>query len=63
VPRLPQQNGMVKRKNKSILNMARSILKTKKIPNKFWAEEVDCVVSLLNRCPMKDLNDMTPQEA
>jgi hypothetical protein len=54
---------MVKRKNKSILNMARSILKTKKMPNKFWAEEVDYVVSLSNRCPMKDLNDITPQEA
>jgi hypothetical protein len=54
---------MVKRKNKSILNMAISILKTKKMPNKFWAEEVDYVVSLSNRCPMKDLNDITPQEA
>ena len=63
MPRLPQQNGTVKRKNKSILNMARSILKTKKMPNKFWAEEVDYVVSLSNRCPMKDLNDITPQEA
>ena len=63
MPRLPQQNGIVKRKNKSILNMARSILKTKKMPNKFWAEEVDYVVSLSNRCPMKDLNDITPQEA
>jgi len=58
-----QQNGMVKRKNKSILNVTKSLLKTKKMPKEFWAETVDCAIYLSNRCPTKNLNDMTPQEA
>jgi len=58
-----QQNGMVKRKNKSILNVTKSLLKTKKMPKEFWAETVDCAIYLSNRCPTKNLNEMTPQEA
>ena len=63
VPRSPQQNDMVKRKNRSIHNMARNMLKTKKIPKEFWAEIVDCVVYLSTRCPTKGLNDVTSQKA
>lgn len=63
VPRFPQQNGMVVRKNRSILNMAISMLKTKKMPKEFWAKTVDCVVYFSNRCFTKGLNDMTSQEA
>jgi len=43
--------------------MARSILKTKKMPKEFYAKIVDCVIYLSNRCPNKDLNSMTSQEA
>jgi hypothetical protein len=54
---------MVVGNNISNLNMARSILKTKKMPKEFWTEAVDCVIYLSNRCPTKGLNNMTPQEA
>nr|GEZ61900.1 retrovirus-related Pol polyprotein from transposon TNT 1-94 [Tanacetum cinerariifolium] len=43
-PYSPQQNGVVKRKNRTILNMVQIMLKTKKMPKEFWAEAVDCVV-------------------
>ena len=43
--------------------MARSMLKTKKMPKEFWAEAVDYAIYLSNRCPIKNLNGMTPQEA
>ena len=43
--------------------MAKRMLKTKKMPKKFWDEAVDCIVYLSNRCLAKELNDMTPQEA
>jgi hypothetical protein len=63
VPRSPQQNDMIERKNISFLSMAKSMLKTKKMPIKFWAEAVDCVIYLSNECPTKGLNDMTLKEA
>ncbi|CAH9069840.1 unnamed protein product [Cuscuta europaea] len=63
VPRTPQQNGVAERKNRTILNMARSMLKTKNMPKDFWAEAVDCAVYLQNRCPTKSLDGKTPQEA
>ncbi|KAL4318065.1 hypothetical protein GQ457_18G013000 [Hibiscus cannabinus] len=49
VPRSPQQNGVAERKNKTILNMARSMLKAKNMPKEFWAEAVSCAVYLSNR--------------
>nr|GEW61629.1 retrovirus-related Pol polyprotein from transposon TNT 1-94 [Tanacetum cinerariifolium] len=44
-PYSPQQNRVVERKNRTILNMVRSMLKTKKMPKEFWAEAVDCATS------------------
>ena len=35
IPRTPQQNGVSERKNRSILNMARSMLKSKRLPKEF----------------------------
>ncbi|KAL4320263.1 hypothetical protein GQ457_18G013060 [Hibiscus cannabinus] len=49
VPRSPQQNGVAERKNKTILNMTRSMLKAKNMPKEFWAEAVSCAVYLSNR--------------
>ena len=36
----PQQNGVAERKNRTILSMVRSMLKSKRMPKKFWAEAV-----------------------
>ena len=40
----------MKRKNRSILNMAKSMLKTKKMPEEFLTEVVDCAIYLSNMC-------------
>ncbi|KAG8478853.1 hypothetical protein CXB51_028662 [Gossypium anomalum] len=45
----PQQNGVAERKNRTILDMARSMVKGKHLPRTFWAEAVQCAVYLLNR--------------
>ncbi|KAL4297638.1 hypothetical protein GQ457_12G007010 [Hibiscus cannabinus] len=63
VPRSPQQNGVAERKNRTILNMARSMLKAKNMPKEFWAEAVSCAVYLSNRSPTKNMDNVTPQEA
>ncbi|KAL5845342.1 hypothetical protein ACOSQ3_011395 [Xanthoceras sorbifolium] len=43
--------------------MVRSMLKSKSIPREFWAEAVACAVYLLNRCPTKSVQSITPEEA
>jgi hypothetical protein len=54
VPRSPQQNGVVERKNRSIINMVRIMFKIKKMPKKFWVKAIN-----YDKCPTKGLNDMT----
>jgi len=38
----PQLNGVAERKNRMILDMARSLLKAKKLPKQYWVEAVSC---------------------
>ena len=59
----PEQNGVSERKNRTVMEMARSILKDKNLPNIFWAEAVYTAVYLLNRCPTKAVENKTPIEA
>ncbi|KAL0320406.1 UNVERIFIED_CONTAM: hypothetical protein Sradi_5302100 [Sesamum radiatum] len=63
VPRTPQQNGVAKRKNRTVLNMARTMLKSKEMTKEFWAEAVACAVYLSNRSLTRSLEKITPQEA
>ncbi|KAJ4769831.1 polyprotein [Rhynchospora pubera] len=63
LPYSPQQNGVAERKNRTILDMVRSMLKSKNMPKEYWAEAVQCAVYLQNRCPTTSLENMTPQEA
>ncbi|KAJ3703208.1 hypothetical protein LUZ61_006913 [Rhynchospora tenuis] len=62
-PYSPQQNGVAERKNRTILDMVRSMLKSKNMPKEFWAEAVQCAVYVQNRCPHAKLTKQTPQEA
>lgn len=59
----PQQNGVAERKNRTIMNMVRSMLTTRSIPKSFWPEAVNWSVHVLNRCPTFAVKNMTPEEA
>ncbi|KAL6327560.1 hypothetical protein AAG906_021850 [Vitis piasezkii] len=59
----PQQNGVVEMKNQTVMEMAKAMLYEKGLPKIFWAEAVNSVVYLLNRCPIKALLNKTPIEA
>jgi hypothetical protein len=59
----PQQNGVVERKNRTIMNMVRSMLFAKQIPKTFWAEAANWSVHVLNRCPTLAVKNKTPEEA
>ncbi|KAM2003469.1 hypothetical protein ACFX15_027030 [Malus domestica] len=63
VPRSPQQNGVAERKNQTIIDMARSMLKSKRLPKELWAEAVACAVYLSNRSPTRSVWGKTSQEA
>ena len=59
----PQQNGVVERKNKTIMNMVRSMLLEKQVPKNFWPEAINWIAHVLNRSPTLVVKDMTPKEA
>ena len=59
----PEKNGIVERKNYTIMEMARSMLKSKNLPNSFWGVTVVTIVYILNQIPKKVLQTITPKEA
>ena len=40
-PYSPQQNGVVERRNRTLLEMTRSILKHMSLPNHMWGEAIN----------------------
>jgi transposase InsO family protein len=62
-PYTPQQNGVVVRRNQTVVDMARCLLKSKGLLGEFWGEAVSTAVYLLNRTPTKSLQGRTPYEA
>jgi hypothetical protein len=62
-PYTPQQNGSAERRNRTIMNMVRCMLKSKHLPKELWGEAVSTATYILNRCPTKRLNGTTPEEA
>ncbi|MCO5549363.1 hypothetical protein L7F22_002833 [Adiantum nelumboides] len=63
MPYTPQQNGVAERKNRSLMEMARCMLKAKSLPHKLWMEAVACAAHVLNRCPTCALKTITPYES
>ena len=61
-PYSPQQNGVVERRNRTILEMTRSILKHMSVPNYMWGEAVRHVTYLVNRSATRTLASKTPYE-
>lgn len=62
-PYTPQQNGVVERRNRTLMEMTRSMLKAKGVPNYMWGEAVRHATYLINRVPTRALKDQTPYES
>lgn len=61
-PYSPQQNIIVERRNKTMMEMARSMLKHMCMPNWLWGEAIRHSTYLLNRVATRALKDKTPFE-
>ena len=60
-PRTPQQNGVAKRRNRTLLDMVRSMLSYSSLPISFWGYALETATYLLNLIPSK-LVSKTPTE-
>jgi hypothetical protein len=58
----PQQNGVIKRCNQTVVGMARALHKQRGMSAIFWGEAVVMAVYILNRSPTKALNGRTSYE-
>ncbi|KAK2435811.1 putative mitochondrial protein [Trifolium repens] len=61
-PRTPQQNGVVERKNRSLQEMARTMMHETKLAKHFWAEAVNTACYIQNRIYIRPLLNLTTYE-
>ncbi|KAI3501786.1 hypothetical protein L1887_29807 [Cichorium endivia] len=61
-PYAPQQNGIVERRNRTLLEMTRCLMKAKGVPNFLWGEAVRHATFIINRTPTRALVGVTPYE-
>ncbi|GJU75352.1 putative ribonuclease H-like domain-containing protein [Tanacetum coccineum] len=62
VPRTPQQNGVVERRNRTLVEAARTMLIFSKAPLFLWAEAVATACYTQNRSLIHTLHNKTPYE-
>ncbi|GJZ38628.1 ribonuclease H-like domain-containing protein [Tanacetum coccineum] len=62
VARTPLQNGVAERKNRTLIEAARTMLVDSKLPTTFWAEAVNTACYVLNRALVIKPHNKTPYE-
>ncbi|KAH9657298.1 Integrase catalytic domain-containing protein [Citrus sinensis] len=62
VRRIPQQNGLAERMNRTLVEKVRCMLFSANLSKHFWADAVTTAAYLINRSPSTALNFKTPQE-
>ncbi|GJX18899.1 putative ribonuclease H-like domain-containing protein [Tanacetum coccineum] len=62
VARTPLQKGVAERKNKTLIEAARTMLVDSKLPTTFWAEAVNTTCYMLNRVLIIKPRNKTPYE-
>ncbi|GKB07248.1 ribonuclease H-like domain-containing protein [Tanacetum coccineum] len=62
VARTPQQNGVSKRRNMTLIEAARTMLADSKLPTTFWAEVVNTACYVQNRVLVVKPHNKTPYE-
>ncbi|GJX31611.1 putative ribonuclease H-like domain-containing protein [Tanacetum coccineum] len=62
IARTPQQNGVAKRRNRTLIEAARTMLADSKLPTTFWAEAVNTACYVQNRVLVVKPHNKTPYE-
>ncbi|GJQ98587.1 putative ribonuclease H-like domain-containing protein, partial [Tanacetum coccineum] len=62
VARTPQQNGVAERRNRTLIEAARTMLADSKLPTTFWAEAVNTACYVQNRVIIVKPHNKTPYE-
>ncbi|GJT53968.1 putative ribonuclease H-like domain-containing protein [Tanacetum coccineum] len=60
VPRTPEQNGIVERRNRTLVEAARTMLSAAKVPLYFWAEAIATACFTQNRSLVIPRHEKTP---
>ena len=61
VPSTPQQNGVAERRNRTLMEMVRSMMSYSSVPFSLWGEALKTAMYILNRVPSKAVSK-TPFE-
>src|SRR3954464_4374358 len=61
-PRTPQQNGVVERKNRTLQEMARTMINETNMAKHFWAEAINTACYIQNRISIRPILNKTPYE-
>lgn len=61
IPYTPQQNGVAERRNRTLLDMVRSMMAQANLPIKFWGDALLTETYILNHIPSKSVST-TPYE-
>jgi hypothetical protein len=61
-PYIPQQNGVVERKNRTLIDMVRTMLGVFKTPERFWSEALNTACHAINRVYLHRLLKKTSYE-
>ena len=61
-PYVPQQNGIVERKNRTLVEMARTMLDEHRTPRRFWAEAINTACHVSNRIFLRAFLNKTSYE-
>ncbi|KAA0059998.1 putative polyprotein [Cucumis melo var. makuwa] len=56
----PQQNGVAKRKNRHLVEVARSLMLSTSLPSYLWGDAIFTAAHLINRMPSRILHLQTP---